>query len=172
MQPASTLARVVIGLAVGAAALMAGNLKSAVSSPEAASIIEKDLLPAPKTYAMPKGCVSTDPKRIANGKLFFHNLNSDKAKVKTEGGKTKQFGNCIACHRIEEGKGYGNIGPDLRNYKAYFVDSGVRKPEWVYQKIADTRIDNPTSNMTVNLTSGIMNEREVCDIVSYIISAK
>jgi sulfur-oxidizing protein SoxX len=52
------------------------------------------------------------------------------------------------------------------------MDSGARKAEFVYQKIADARIDNPVTHMTINMTNGLMNEREVCDLASYIVSTK
>jgi L-cysteine S-thiosulfotransferase len=52
------------------------------------------------------------------------------------------------------------------------MDSGVRSGQFLYQKIADPRLDNPKSAMTVNLANGLMNEREVCDLVSYIIAPK
>lgn len=148
------------------------KLANAIEYPSAKEIIEKDLIPAPTKVQMPNGCVTDDKERIANGKLFFHNLNSKKAKIKTADGKLKQYGNCVACHNIEGAKGYGNIGPDLTNYKEYFVDSKVRDAKWVYQKIADPRIDNANTHMTVNLVNGLMSEREVCDLVSYIISEK
>ena len=82
------------------------------------------------------------------------------------------MGNCVACHNIEGAKGYGNVGPDLSKYKELYMDSGVRNPQFMYQKIADPRLDNPKSAMTVNLANGLMNEREVCDLVSYIIAVK
>ena len=82
------------------------------------------------------------------------------------------MGNCVACHNIEGAKGYGNIGPDLSNYKSLFVDSGARNGQFVYQKIADPRMDNAKTHMTVNLANGLFNEREVCDLASYVMSKK
>jgi len=80
--------------------------------------------------------------------------------------------NCVACHNIEGAVGAGNIGPDLSNYKAIFIDTKVRNPQFIYQKIADPRIDNPNTHMTVNLTTGLFNEQEICDYVAYVISDK
>ena len=60
----------------------------------------------------------------------------------------------------------------MEGLAAFFIDSKVRTPEWVYQKVADARIDVPTTHMTINLTNGLMSEQEICEIVSYIISAK
>ncbi|HIP20197.1 MAG TPA: sulfur oxidation c-type cytochrome SoxX, partial [Sulfurimonas sp.] len=87
-------------------------------------------------------------------------------------GKNKQYGNCVACHNIEGARGAGNIGPDLTGYKATFVDSGVRDNKFVFQKIADPRIDNPDTHMTVNLTTKLFTPAEICDITSYIVSPK
>lgn len=160
--------------------LSAADLSQVIESPDATAILKKDALPAPKVYAMPAGCISTDAGAIARGKYIFHNLNGKDAKQNPpEGlsrtladGKAKQMGNCVACHNIEGADGYGNIGPDLNNYKALYMDSGVRDAQFVYQKIADPRIDNAQTHMTVNLTNGLMNEREVCDLTSYIMAVK
>ena len=44
--------------------------------------------------------------------------------------------------------------------------------QYVYQKIADPRVDNPNTNMTVNLATKLFNEKEICDITSYVLSIK
>jgi sulfur-oxidizing protein SoxX len=159
--------------------LLAADYTSVIESPDASKIIQKDLLAPAKTYVMPSDCISSDPKVIARGAFIFHNLNGEAKDTPPEGlsktnsdGSLKQFGNCIACHNIEGAKGAGNIGPDLHGYKKNFIDSGVRDHQFVYQKIADARIDNPTTHMTINLTTGLFNEREICDLASYIVSPK
>lgn len=169
----------VILLAI-AAFLNAADLSQVIESPDATAILKKDALIAPKVATMIEGCISNEPAVIARGKYLFHNLNGKDAKDPApEGlvkilpdGKEKQYGNCVACHNIEGAKGYGNIGPDLSNYKSIFMDSGVRKSDFVYQKIADARVDNPKTHMTINLTNGLFSEREVCDLTSYIVSKK
>ncbi len=160
--------------------LFAADYSSVIEHPNASKIIEKDLLAPPKVYDMPAGCITTDKAAIARGAYIFHNLNGNKAKGNPpaglskmkSNGKPKQFGNCVACHNIEGAKGAGNIGPDLHNYKKNFIDSGARTPAFVFQKIADARIDNPNTHMTINLTTKLFNEREICDIASYIVSPK
>ena len=159
--------------------LFAADYSSLIESPNASTIIQKDLLAPAKTYTMPADCISTDPKVIARGAFMFHNLNGETKDTPPEGlsnknsnGSVKQFGNCIACHNIEGAKGAGNIGPDLHEYKKHFIDSGARNDQFVYQKIADARIDNPVTHMTINLTSGLFNQREICDIASYVVSPK
>ena len=168
--------------------LTGADLTKAYDMPDASKMIEKDLLKAPQKYTLPKSCNLKDPASIARGEYIFHNLNGKKAKktppkglakfieVKGKDGKVKkkpkQYGNCVACHNIEGAKGAGNIGPDLSNYKAIFLDTKTRDAQFVYQKIADPRIDNPNTHMTVNLTTGLFNEQEICDLTAYVISEK
>jgi len=168
--------------------LNAADLTKAYTMPDASKMIEKDLLKPAQKFTMPKGCISTDKNSIARGEYIFHNLNGKKAKATPPTGlakfvekkdkdgkvvkKAKQYGNCVACHNIEGAKGGGNIGPDLSNYKKFFIDTKTRDHAFVYQKIADPRIDVPTTHMTVNLTTGLFNEQEICDIASYIVSEK
>ena len=162
------------------ASLFAANYSGVIEKPNASKMIEKDLLPSATVYTMPKNCVTNDKESIARGAFIFHNLNGKKAKKnppkglarKTANGKNKQYGNCVACHNIEGARGAGNIGPDLTGYKSMFVDSGVRDNQFVYQKIADPRVDNKNTHMTVNLTTKLFNEQEICDITSYIVSEK
>ncbi len=170
--------------------LQAADLKSAVEVPDASKIIQKDQLKPPHKWVMPKGCISTDANTIAIGKYIFHNLNGKKAKGKPPKGLSKkqmkpgkiykpgdkippkQYGNCVACHNIEGAVGAGNIGPDLHNYKKNFIDTKARDYQYVYQQIADSRIHNKDSRMTINLTTGLFTPEEVCAITSYIVSDK
>ncbi|MCK9473249.1 sulfur oxidation c-type cytochrome SoxX [Sulfurimonas sp.] len=160
--------------------LLATDYSSVIEVPDASKIIEKDLLAPVGIYKMPKGCVTDDPKAIARGSYMFHNLNGGNAKGEApEGlkkvdanGEDKQYGNCVACHNIEGAVGGGNVGPDLTAYSEMFVKTGIRDRQFVYQKIADPRVDNPNTNMTVNLTTKLFNEREICDMTSYILSPK
>ncbi len=161
--------------------LQAASMK--VEQPDASKILKKDALKPPKAYKMPTNCVSSDKKVIAIGEYIFHNLNGKKAKKKAPEGlakfvtkngkkKPKQYGNCVACHNIEGAVGAGNIGPDLHNYKKNFIDTKARDYQYVYQQIADSRIHNKDSRMTINLTTGLFNEEEVCALVSYLVSEK
>ena len=170
------------------ASLCAADLTKAYDMPDASKLIEKDMFPAAKAYTMPKSCNLTDAKAMARGDFMFNNLNGKKAKGKIPEGlakfvektgkdgkvkKTpKQYGNCIACHDVEGSKGAGNIGPSLVGYKAMFLDTKVRDAQFVYQKIADPRVDNANTHMTVNLTTGLFNEQEICDYTAYVVSEK
>jgi len=178
-----------ISLLVGVS-LSAVDYSSIIEKPNASKMIQKDLLAPAKIYTMPANCITTDEEAIARGSFIFHNLNGKKAKgtlpkglakKQMKSGKTylpgdkipfKQYGNCVACHNIEGAKGAGNIGPNLSNYKATFIESGVRDYKFVFQKIADPRIDNSNTHMTVNLTTKLFTTREICDITSYIVSPK
>ena len=170
---------VMMSLLVGAS-LFATDYSKVITHPDASKMIEKDLLAPPKVFTMPAGCVTTDPDAIARGEYIFHNLNGKKAKKappkglskKTKDGKPKQYGNCVACHNIEGAKGAGNIGPDLTHYRQNFINSGARDNQFVFQKIADARIDNPNTHMTINLTTKLFTPREICDITSYIVAPK
>ncbi len=167
----------------GTASVMGADLTKAYEMPDASEMIKKDLLKPPQKYTMPKSCNLSDPEAIARGAFIFHNLNGKKAKKTPPKGlakfitkngkkKPKQYGNCVACHNIEGAVGGGNIGPDLTNYKAVFLDTKARDAQFVYQKIADPRIDNPDTHMTVNLTTGLFNEQEICDLTAYVTSEK
>jgi L-cysteine S-thiosulfotransferase len=170
---------IVMSLLLGSS-IFAADYSGVIESPDAKKIIEKDLLGPVKVYTMPSGCITTDPEAIARGAFIFHNLNGEAIKgnppkglSKTDAkGKPKQYGNCVACHNVEGAKGGGNIGPDLTGYKASFIDSHARDNQFVYQKIADARVDSPNTHMTINLTTKLFNEREICDIASYIVSPK
>ncbi|WP_457749569.1 sulfur oxidation c-type cytochrome SoxX [Sulfurimonas sp.] len=170
---------VMMSLLVGAS-LFATDYSKVITHPDASKMIQKDLLAPPKVFTMPAGCITTDPDAIARGAYIFHNLNGKKAKKnppkglsrKNAKGKPKQYGNCVACHNIEGAKGAGNIGPDLTDYKENFIDSGGRDHQFVFQKIADARIDNPDTHMTINLTTKLFTPREICDIASYIVAPK
>lgn len=164
-------------------ALYATDLSKAYDMPDATKILKQDKLAKPKKFKMPKSCKLDDLEAIARGKYIFHNLNGKKAKSKPPKGlvkfitkngkkKPKQFGNCVACHNIEGAKGAGNIGPDLTNYKKLFIDTKARDAKFVYQKIADARIDNPKTHMTINLTTKLFNKSEICDLTAYVISNK
>ena len=173
-----------------AGSIMAADYSNVIQKPNASKLIQKDLLAPATVFKMPAGCVTKNPESIARGAYIFHNLNGKKAKKnppkglsrkQMKPGKTyapgdkipaKQYGNCVACHDIEGSVGPGNIGPSLVGYKEMFVASGVRDAQFVYQKIADPRVDNENTHMTVNLTNSLFNESEVCDLTSYILAPK
>jgi len=169
-------------------ALFATDLTKAYDMPDASKLIEKDSLKEATKFTIPKTCKLDDAEAIKRGAFFFHNLNGKKAKGDAPKGvkkftekkgkdgkikkKAKQYGNCVACHNIEGAKGGGNIGPNLTNYKSIFLDTKTRDAQFVYQKIADPRIDNPKTHMTINLTTKLFNKSEICDLTAYVMSVK
>ena len=173
------LMNTVVATAICTTMLSAVDLSKAFDQPNASKMIKKDLLTAAVKYKMPKGCITSNKDAIARGSFYFHNLNGKKAKGKLPKGvsrtimkkgkkKKKQYGNCVACHNIEGAIGGGTVGYDLTNYKATFN----RSNQYVFQHIADARVHNPNTTMTINLTTKLFNVREICDITSYIVSDK
>jgi sulfur-oxidizing protein SoxX len=160
--------------------MYAADLTKAYDMPDASKIVKDDLIPEPTKFTMPKDCKLDDLERIARGEYMFHHLNSknDKKEDLPKGmklpkeGEIKPYGNCVACHNIENAIGGGTVGPSLVDYKKLFIDTKARDAQFVYQKIADPRIDNPDTSMTVNLTTKLFDESEVCDIVAYILQVK
>jgi len=161
-------------------AVYASDMTKAYDMPDASQIVKDDLIPKATKFTIPKDCKLDDLESIARGKYMFHNLNSKndkkenlpKGMIAPKEGEVKPYGNCVACHNIENAIGGGNIGPSLTDYKKNFIDTKVRDAQFVYQKIADPRVDSPNSSMTVNLTSKLFVESEVCDITAYVLQAK
>ena len=72
-------------------------------------------------------------------------------------------GNCLACHRIEDGKLPGTIGPPLLAMKLRYPEREALK-----QQICDATIRNPDSRMPPFCRHGILTEDEVELIVDYL----
>ena len=158
----------------------ATDMKKAYDMPDASKIVKDDLIPGPTKFTMPKDCKLDDLESIARGEYMYHALNSknDKKENLPKGmripkdGEVKAYGNCVACHNIENAIGGGTVGPPLTDYKQNFIDTKVRDAQFVYQKIADPRIDMKTTAMTINLTSKMLEESEICDLTAYVIQVK
>jgi sulfur-oxidizing protein SoxX len=161
-------------------AVYATDMTKSYDMPDASKIVKDDLIPDATKFTMPKDCKLDDLESIARGEYMFHNLNSknDKKENLPKGmkapkdGEVKAYGNCVACHNIENAIGGGTVGPPLTNYKANFIDTKVRDAQFVYQKIADPRVDMKNTSMTVNLTSKLFDESEVCDVTAYVMQVK
>lgn len=161
-------------------AVHATDLTKAYDMPEASHIVKEDLIPSATKFVLPKDCKLDDLESIARGEYMFHNLNSKKDKKETlpkgmkipKEGEVKAYGNCIACHNIEGAVGGGTVGSPLTAYKKNFIDTKVRNAQFVYQKIADPRVDMKSTAMTINLTSKLFEESEICDLTAYVMQAK
>jgi len=164
---------------VAVTAIYAVDMKKAYDMPDASKIVTDDLIPNATKFTMPKDCKLDDLERIARGEYLYHNLNSKVAKEPLpkglevpKKGEVKSYGNCVACHNIEGAIGGGTVGPNLSNYKTMFVETKVRDVAFVYQKIADPRVDMPTTSMTINLTTKMFTASEVCDVTAYVMQDK
>lgn len=72
-------------------------------------------------------------------------------------------GNCLACHKIEEGKLPGNIGPPLLSMKQRFPNKATLRAQ-----IWDSNEKNPNSIMPPFGRHEILSEQEIDKIVEYI----
>jgi sulfur-oxidizing protein SoxX len=84
-----------------------------------------------------------------------------------EQGKALAFergkGNCLACHRIEDGELPGTLGPPLLAMKLRFPERADLK-----RQICDATIRNEDTRMPPYCRHGILTEEEVDLIVDYL----
>ena len=89
------------------------------------------------------------------------------AEVPIEKGKSLAFerskGNCLACHRIEDGELPGTLGPPLLAMKLRFPER-----EDLKRQICDATIRNENTRMPPYCRHGILTEQEVELIVDYL----
>lgn len=91
---------------------------------------------------------ATTPDRVAAGK----SLTMERSK-----------GNCLACHRIEDGELPGTIGPPLVAMKLRFPERAQ-----LTQQICDATIRNPDSRMPPFCRHRILTQEQVELIVDYL----
>ncbi len=72
-------------------------------------------------------------------------------------------GNCLACHRIEDGDMPGNIGPPLTNIQSRFSNKRLLR-----EQIWDAAKLNPNTSMPPFGKNKILSEQEIDLIVDYI----
>jgi sulfur-oxidizing protein SoxX len=72
-------------------------------------------------------------------------------------------GNCLACHRIDDGELPGTLGPPLLAMNLRFPDREALK-----RQICDATIRQPDSRMPPFCRHGILTEEEVDLIVEYL----
>ena len=97
--------------------------------------------------ALQAAALAADDRIDAGKKLAF-----DRAK-----------GNCLACHRIEDGELPGTLGPPLLAMKLRFPDKAA-----LQQQVCDATIRQPDSRMPPFCRHGILTEDEVELIVDYL----
>lgn len=74
-------------------------------------------------------------------------------------------GNCLSCHKMDDGSLPGNIGPELVVMKDRFPDKAVLRAQ-----IYDSRVNNPATIMPPFGAHGILSNSEIDKVVEYIYS--
>ncbi len=89
------------------------------------------------------------------------------SKTKNHSGKqlafTRNKGNCLACHEIEDGDSPGNIGPPLQA-----IQNRFKSKQLLRQQIWDATQFNPETSMPPFGKNKILSEQEIDRIVDYI----
>lgn len=76
-------------------------------------------------------------------------------------------GNCLACHKIEDGESPGNIGPALNKLSIRFINKQQLK-----QQIWDATQFNPKTTMPPFGKNKILSEQEIDLLVDYLWTLK
>jgi L-cysteine S-thiosulfotransferase len=76
---------------------------------------------------------------------------------------TREKGNCLACHEIEDGEFPGNIGPALKNLPTRFKNKQELKAQ-----IWDATQFNPETSMPPFGKNKILSEDEIEQVVDYL----
>jgi len=76
---------------------------------------------------------------------------------------TRNKGNCLACHEIEDGDSPGNIGPPLKA-----IQNRFKTKQLLRQQIWDATQFNPETSMPPFGKNKILSELEIDKIVDYI----
>lgn len=72
-------------------------------------------------------------------------------------------GNCLACHRIDDGELPGTLGPPLLAMKVRFPERAVLR-----RQVCDATLRNPNSRMPPFCRHRILTESEVELIIDYL----
>ncbi|MEJ2646253.1 MAG: sulfur oxidation c-type cytochrome SoxX [Gammaproteobacteria bacterium] len=75
----------------------------------------------------------------------------------------RKLGNCLACHKIDDGQMPGNIGPPLNNMKQRFPDRSR-----LYAQIYDAHKFNPNSIMPPFGKNHILTVAQINKVVDYL----
>ncbi|MGZ8097313.1 MAG: sulfur oxidation c-type cytochrome SoxX [Methylosarcina sp.] len=99
--------------------------------------------------------------------LFACASSSELTKQRLSEGKRIAFdrnqGNCLACHRIEDGEDPGNIGPQLTA-----VTSRFETKQQLYDQIFDATRFNPETSMPPFGKNNILSQEDIDKIVDYL----
>jgi L-cysteine S-thiosulfotransferase len=80
---------------------------------------------------------------------------------------SREKGNCLACHEIENGEFPGNIGPALKNLPSRF-----KNKQQLREQIWDATQFNPETSMPPFGKHKIISEDEIDQVVDYLWSLK
>ncbi len=94
-------------------------------------------------------------------------VTSKMADQNTKTGKEIAFsrdkGNCLACHQIEDGEFPGNIGPVLKALPTRFKDK-----QQLREQIWDATRFNPQTSMPPFGKNKILTDKEIDSVVDYL----
>ena len=97
----------------------------------------------------------------------------------TDDAKTVNGGNCYNCHQIDKKEiSFGTIGPSLYNYGKIRGVSDPASPdsklmvEYTWGRIWNSKAYNACSNMPRAGHAGILNEKQVRDLVALLLDPK
>ncbi|MDA1342704.1 MAG: sulfur oxidation c-type cytochrome SoxX [Proteobacteria bacterium] len=76
---------------------------------------------------------------------------------------SREKGNCLACHEIENGEFPGNIGPALKNLPTRF-----KNKQQLREQIWDATQFNPETSMPPFGKHKIISEDEIDQVVDYL----
>jgi sulfur-oxidizing protein SoxX len=76
---------------------------------------------------------------------------------------SRQDGNCLACHKMDDGKLTGTIGPELGNMKARFPDRDM-----LFNRIWDETRFNPVTVMPPFGEHAILSKQEINRVIDYL----
>ncbi|MEQ1557511.1 MAG: sulfur oxidation c-type cytochrome SoxX [Methyloglobulus sp.] len=76
---------------------------------------------------------------------------------------SRDKGNCLACHEIEDGESPGNIGPALKNLPSRFNNK-----KQLRDQIWDATRFNPETSMPPFGKNKIISEIEIDQVVDYL----
>ena len=77
----------------------------------------------------------------------------------------RKLGNCYSCHMVVGAELTGNAGPPLVQMKSRFPDRAALRAQ-----IADPRASNPNTIMPPYGAHNILTERQLDDLVDYVLS--
>lgn len=76
---------------------------------------------------------------------------------------SRKDGNCLACHKMDDGKLTGTVGPELANMKTRYPDRDV-----LFKRVWDETQFNPQTVMPPFGRHSILSKEEINRIIDYL----